>query len=86
MSIINVKGFNKWQNEILVIDHNLNDEVDPSDEFIALNIPGIKKDTKIAWHHPRFQELRSEYAAFLKAEEEEEKLEEKSDATGQEEL
>ncbi len=74
MPVIDVKGFNKWQDEILVIDHNLNDEVDPSDLFIALNLPDIKKESKIPWSHPRFKELRDEYLAFLKAEAEEEKL------------
>jgi len=71
MSIIDVKGFNRWQEEILVIDHNLNGEVDPSDEFIILNVAGLKKEERVAWNHPRFKELREEYLAFLKAEEEE---------------
>ncbi len=84
MSVIDTKGFNKWQDEILVIDHNLNNEVDPSDEFLALNIPGLRRETKIPWNHPRFQELRGEYLAFLKAIEEEETLIESIDAPRQE--
>ncbi len=75
MPIIDVKGFNRWQEEILVIDQNLNGEVDASDEFIALDLPDAKKEAKIAWGHPRFKELRDEYLAFLKAAEEEKKLE-----------
>lgn len=74
MPIIDVKGFNKWQDEIMVIDQNLNDEVDPSDEFIAMNLADVKKGNKISWSHPRFKELRDEYLAFLKAEDEEKKL------------
>jgi len=76
MPIIDVKGFNRWQDQILVLDENLNDEVDPSDVFIALNLPDVKRDSKISWNHPRFKELRDEYLAFLKAEVEEEKLQE----------
>ena len=75
MPIIDIKGFNRWQDEILVLDENLNDEVDPSDAFIALNLADVKRDTKISWQHPRFKELRDEYLSFLKAEDEEEKLE-----------
>jgi hypothetical protein len=85
MPIIDVKGFNKWQDEIVVIDQNLNGEVDPSDEFIAMNLPDVKKETKISWNHPRFKILRDEYLAFLKAEEEEEKLvDEEPDLKGEE--
>jgi len=74
MPILDVKGFNKWQDEIMVVDQNLNDEVDASDEFIAMNLEGEKKGNKISWSHPRFKELRDEYVAFLKAEEEEKKM------------
>ncbi len=74
MAIIDVKGFNRWQDEVLVLDENLNGEVDPSDAFIALNLPDVKRDTKIPWSHPRFKQLRDEYLAFLKAEEEEKNL------------
>ncbi len=74
MPVIDIKGFNKWQEEIMVIDQNLNDEVDPSDEFIAMNLADVKKGDKIPWSHPRFKELRDEYLAFLKAAEEEKKL------------
>ncbi|GEM_PF-2133295 len=75
MPVIDVKGFNRWQDEVLVIDENLNGEVDPSDGFIALNLSELKRDSKISWNHPRFKELREEYLAFLKAQEEEKKLE-----------
>jgi len=74
MPVIDVKGFNKWQDEVMVIDQNLNDEVDPSDEFISMNLPDVKKGNKISWNHPRFKELRDEYLAFLKAEDEEKNL------------
>ncbi len=74
MPIIDVKGFNRWQDEVLVLDENLNGEVDPSDGFIALNLPDLKRDSKISWHYPRFKELRDEYIAFLKAQEEEKNL------------
>ncbi len=72
MPVIDVKGFNQFQDEILVIDTNLNDEVDPKDEIIALKIEGVKKGEKISFNHPRFAELRNQYLAFLEAEEEEE--------------
>jgi hypothetical protein len=84
MPLIDVKGFNKWQDEILVVDQNLNDEVDASDEFIALNIPDMKKGSKISWNHPRFKVLRDEYVAFLKAQEEEKRIGEEPDLTGEE--
>jgi len=85
MPIIDVKGFNKWQDEIMVIDQNLNDEVDPSDEFIAMNLADVKKGNKIPWGHARFKELRDEYLAFLKAEDEEKNLtEEEPDLKGEE--
>jgi hypothetical protein len=74
MPVIDVKGFNKWQDEIMVIDQNLNDEVDASDEFIAMSLSDVKKGNKIPWSHPRFKELRDEYLAFLKAEDEEKNL------------
>ncbi len=84
MPIIDVKGFNRWQDEVLVLDENLNGEVDPSDAFIALSLPDVKRDTKISWNHPRFKQLRDEYLAFLKAEEEEKNLtEEEPDLTGE---
>ncbi len=73
MSVIDVKGFNRWQNEVVVIDHNLNGEVDPSDEFIALNLRDVKKESRVSWNHPRFKELRDEYLVFLKVEEEADK-------------
>lgn len=74
MPIIDVKGFNRWQDEVLVMDENLNGEVDPSDVFIALNLNDAKRDSKISWQHPRFKELRDEYLAFLKAQDEEKNL------------
>lgn len=74
MSVIDVKGFNQWQEEILVIDRNLNNELDPSDECIALNLPDLEKGTKVPWNHARFKILREEYLAFLEAEQEEEHL------------
>lgn len=73
MPILDVKGFNKWQDEVIVVDQNLNNEVDASDEFIAMNLADEKKGNKISWNHPRFKELRDEYVAFLKAQEEERK-------------
>lgn len=79
MPVIDVKGFNRWQDEVLVIDENLNAEVDPSDGFIAMNLPDVKRDSKILWSHPRFKELRDEYLSFLKAQEEEKKLDDIED-------
>jgi hypothetical protein len=75
MPIIDVKGFNQFQDEIMVIDTNLNDEVDPKDEIIAIKIEGVKRGEKIPFQHPRFAELRTQYLAFLEAEVEEEKEE-----------
>ena len=75
MPIIDVKGFNQFQEEIMVIDTNLNDEVDPKDEIIALKIEGVKRGEKISFQHPRFVELRTQYLAFLEAEVEEEEEE-----------
>ncbi len=62
---MDVKGFNQFQNEILVIDTNLNDEFDPKDEFIAIQVEGFRKGQKIPFDHPRFVELREEYAKHL---------------------
>jgi len=74
MPVIDVKGFNRWQDEVLVLDENLNGEVDPSDGFVAINLADTKRDAKISWSHPRFKELRDEYLSFLKAQEEEKNL------------
>jgi hypothetical protein len=76
MPVIDVKGFNQFQEEIMVIDTNLNDEVDPKDEIIALKIEGVKRGEKIPFNHPRFVELRNQYLSFLEAEVEEEQEEE----------
>ncbi len=73
MPILDVKGFNQFQEEILVIDANLNDEVDPKDQVIALNVEGVRKGEGIPFNHPRFMELRNQYLSFLEAEQEEEK-------------
>jgi hypothetical protein len=62
---MDVKGFNQFQDEILVIDTNLNDEIDPKDEIIAVRVEGCRKGEKISFDHPRFVELREKYAAFL---------------------
>ncbi len=70
MPVLDVKGFNQFQDEILVIDTNLNDEIDPKDEFIAMAVEGMKRGEKIGFHHPRFAELRQQYQAFLEAQEE----------------
>jgi len=69
MPVLDVKGFNQFQDEILVIDTNLNDEIDPKDEFIAVAVVGMKRGEKIDFHHPRFVELREQYLAFLETEE-----------------
>jgi hypothetical protein len=71
MPPLDVKGFNQFQDEILVIDTNLNDEIDPKDEFIALRIDGHARGEKLDYHHPRFVELRENYLAFLETEERE---------------
>ncbi len=68
MPVIDVKGFNQFQDEILVIDTNLNNEVDPKDEIIALKVGEVKRGEKIPFDHPRFVELRDQYLAFLEAE------------------
>ena len=68
MPLLDVKGFNQFQEEILVIDTNLNDELDPKDEAIAVQLEGMKRGEKIAYHHPRFVELRQQYLAFLETE------------------
>ena len=65
---MDVKGFNQFQNEILVIDTNLNDEIDPKDEFIAVSVHGFGKGEKIPYDHPRFVELREKYADHLASE------------------
>ena len=62
---IDVKGFNQFQDEILVIDTNLNDEIDPKDEAIALRVEGFRRGERIPLDHPRFLELKDRYAAFL---------------------
>ncbi|MFO1462937.1 MAG: hypothetical protein U1F66_04110 [bacterium] len=68
MPTLDVKGFNQFQDEILVIDTNLNDEIDPKDEFIAVAVEGLPRGAKLDYHHPRFVELRRRYLAFLEAE------------------
>ena len=68
MPLLDVKGFNQFQEEILVIDTNLNDELDPKDEAIAVQLEGMKRGEKIDYHHPRFVELRQQYLAFLETE------------------
>ena len=65
MSNLDVKGFNQFQNEILVIDTNLSDEINQKDEFIAINLPGYKKGQKVPYDHPRLIELRDQYKNFL---------------------
>jgi hypothetical protein len=65
MPPLDVKGFNQFQEEVLVIDTNLNNEIDPRDEVIALKIEGFRKGEKVSFHHPRFVELRDQYQAFL---------------------
>ena len=67
MPTLDVKGFNQFQDEILVIDVNLNDEIDPQDQFIAAQVEGLKRGERIDYHHPRFVELRQRYSAFLEA-------------------
>ncbi len=62
---LDVKGFNQSQDEILVIDTNLNNEIDPKDEFIAVQLEGYKNGQKVPFDHPRFLQLRERYAAFL---------------------
>jgi hypothetical protein len=69
MPALDVKGFNQFQEEILVIDTNLNGEIDPKDEIIALRVEGHKRGEKLDFHHPRFVELRAQYLAFLETEE-----------------
>jgi len=66
---MDVKGFNQFQNEILVIDTNLNGEIDPKDEFIAVSLEGFERGQKVPLDHPRFVELRERYAVFLSVEE-----------------
>lgn len=63
--MMNVTGFNQFQNEILVIDTDLNDEFDAKDEFIAINLPGFRRGEKIPRDHPRLLELKEKYAAHL---------------------
>jgi len=70
MPLLDVKGFNQFQDEILVIDTNLNDEIDPKDQGIAISVEGFRRGEKIDYHHPRFVELRQQYLAFLETEEE----------------
>ncbi len=65
MPTLDVKGFNQFQDEILVIDTNLNDEIDPKDEFIAVAVAGVPRGAKLDYQHPRFVELRERYRAFL---------------------
>lgn len=62
---IDVKGFNQFQDEILVIDTNLNDEIDHKDEVIALKIEGFRRGERMPFDHPRFLELQDQYQAFL---------------------
>lgn len=71
MPILDVKGFNQFQDEILVIDTNLNGEIDPKDEMIALKLEGFKRGEKVPFKHPRFLELRNQYLAFLEVEDKE---------------
>ena len=68
MPIVDVKGFNQFQEEIMVIDTNLNGEVDPKDESIALKVEGLKRGEKIPYQHPRFVELRDQYLSFIEVE------------------
>jgi hypothetical protein len=70
MPILDVKGFNQFQEEIMVIDTNLNDEVDPKDQIIAISVEGLKKGEAIPFNHPRFVELRDQYLSYLEAERE----------------
>jgi hypothetical protein len=65
MPAIDVKGFNQFQNEVLVIDTNLNDELDPKDEIIAVSFEGFRRGQKVPADHPRLQELKARYLAFL---------------------
>ena len=62
---MDVKGFNQFQNEILVIDTNLNDVIDTKCEFIAVQVVGLGRGEKIPFDHPRFVELREQYQKFL---------------------
>ncbi len=69
---IDVKGFNQFQDEIMVIDTNLNSEIEHKDEVIALRLEGLRRGEKISFDHPRFLELQDQYMAFLEAQEKEE--------------
>lgn len=68
---IDVKGFNQFQDEIMVIDTNLNNEIDHKDEVIALRLEGLRRGEKIPFDHPRFLELQDQYMAFLETQEKE---------------
>ena len=64
---MDVKGFNQFQNEILVIDTNLSGAIDAKCEFIAVQVAGLGRGERIGYDHPRFVELREQYRKFLES-------------------
>lgn len=61
MRPLDVKGFNQFQNEILVIDANLNGFIDPEDPAIALDLEGHDRGQRVEFEHPRYAALREKY-------------------------
>ena len=61
MRPLDVKGFNQFQNEILVIDANLNGLIDPEDPAIALELEGYDRGQRVEFEDSRYAALREEY-------------------------
>lgn len=61
MRPLDVEGFNRFQNEILVIDANLNGLIDPEDPAIAVQLDGHERGQQVDFDNPRYLELRDKY-------------------------
>ncbi|HEX5034268.1 MAG TPA: hypothetical protein VFW62_07305 [bacterium] len=66
MRPLDVAGFNRFQDEILVIDANLNGLIDPEDPAIAVRLTGYARGERIPFMESRYEQLRELYARSMK--------------------